>query len=136
MLTLFHQEYIFIFTVAQRCWVAVRKLFDSTGKERKTRIRLVPPFFRGFQSAGGDGKNKNRNAVVFNNRKNCQQFCKNRKSYGFRFLVVWILAPSGAGDNHGEFDPGSERTLAARLKHASRTARKGLAPSLEWRTGE
>ena len=23
---------------------------------------------------------------------------------------------------HGEFDPGSERTLAARLKHASRTA--------------
>ena len=45
MLTLFHQEYIFIFTVAQRCWVAVRKLFDSTGKERKTRIRLVPPFF-------------------------------------------------------------------------------------------
>ena len=61
---------------------------------------------------------------------------KNRKSYGFRFLVVWILAPSGAGDNHGEFDPGSERTLAARLKHASRTARKGLAPSLEWRTGE
>ena len=88
MLTLFHQEYIFIFTVAQRCWVAVRKLFDSTGKERKTRIRLVPPFFRGFQSAG-DGKNKNRNAVVFNSRKNCQQFCKkNRKGYGFRFLVV------------------------------------------------
>ena len=27
--------------------------------------------------------------------------------------------------NHGEFDPGSERTLAARLKHASRTARRG-----------
>ena len=24
---------------------------------------------------------------------------------------------------HGEFDPGSERTLAARLKHASRAAR-------------
>ena len=23
--------------------------------------------------------------------------------------------------NHGEFDPGSERTLAARFKHASRT---------------
>ena len=30
--------------------------------------------------------------------------------------------------NHGEFDPGSERTLAARLKHASRTAKEGLAP--------
>ena len=38
--------------------------------------------------------------------------------------------------NHGEFDPGSERTLAARLKHASRTARRELAPFLEWRTGE
>ena len=25
------------------------------------------------------------------------------------------------GLNDGEFDPGSERTLAARLKHASRT---------------
>ena len=31
-------------------------------------------------------------------------------------------------NNHGEFDPGSERTLAARLKHASRTVRKELAP--------
>ena len=27
----------------------------------------------------------------------------------------------GAGLHDGEFDPGSERTLAARLKHASRT---------------
>lgn len=52
MLTLFHQEYIFIFTVAQRCWVAVSKLFDSTGKERKTRIRLVPPFPAGFNPGG------------------------------------------------------------------------------------
>ena len=29
---------------------------------------------------------------------------------------------------HGEFDPGSERTLAARLKHASRAARCSNAP--------
>ena len=29
---------------------------------------------------------------------------------------------------HGEFDPGSERTLAARLKHASRTAWGSLLP--------
>ena len=36
-------------------------------------------------------------------------------------LFVKILRPSGLGYNHGEFDPGSERTLAARLKHASRT---------------
>ena len=28
----------------------------------------------------------------------------------------------GLMNNHGEFDPGSERTLAARLKHASRMA--------------
>ena len=31
-------------------------------------------------------------------------------------------------DLTGEFDPGSERTLAARLRHASR-ARKGFGPS-------
>ena len=37
---------------------------------------------------------------------------------------------------HGEFDPGSERTLAARLKHASRAVRWKLASNLERRTGE
>ena len=33
-------------------------------------------------------------------------------------------SPATAGENQyrGEFDPGSERTLAARLKHASRAA--------------
>ena len=35
----------------------------------------------------------------------------------------------------GEFDPGSERTLAAGLTHASR-ARKGLRPPVKRRTGE
>ena len=35
----------------------------------------------------------------------------------------------------GEFDPGSERTLAACLIHASRT-RKYLRVRVEWRTGE
>lgn len=29
---------------------------------------------------------------------------------------------------HGEFDPGSEQTLAACLKHASRAARRGNPP--------
>ncbi len=29
---------------------------------------------------------------------------------------------------HGEFDPGSERTLAARLKHASRAVRGACTP--------
>ena len=30
--------------------------------------------------------------------------------------------------HHGEFDPGSEQTLAACLKHASRAARRGDPP--------
>ena len=30
--------------------------------------------------------------------------------------------------SNGEFDPGSERTLAAWIRHASRTGLKGLAP--------
>ena len=136
MLTLFHQEYIFIFTVAQRCWVAVKKLFDSTGKERKTRIRLVPPFFPRVVIRRGTARTRTETQLFLIVERTASNSVRNRKGYGFRFLVVWILAPSGAGDNHGEFDPGSERTLAARLKHASRTARKGLAPSLEWRTGE
>ena len=37
-------------------------------------------------------------------------------------MIYGNLGPSGLENNHGEFDPGSERTLAARLKHASRTA--------------
>ena len=37
---------------------------------------------------------------------------------------------------NGEFDSGSELTLAARLKHASRTRTPVLAPGREWRTGE
>ena len=38
--------------------------------------------------------------------------------------------------NFKEFDPGSGRTLAARLTHASRTVTMVLAPSDQWRTGE
>lgn len=36
----------------------------------------------------------------------------------------------------GEFDPGSGRTLAACLTHASRTLKPELALVDEWRTGE
>lgn len=36
----------------------------------------------------------------------------------------------------GEFDPGSGRTLAACLTHASRTLKLQLAGVDEWRTGE
>ena len=37
---------------------------------------------------------------------------------------------------YGEFDPGSGRTLAACLTHASRTVKEELAPLDQWRTGE
>ena len=39
-----------------------------------------------------------------------------------------LLPREGDWNNHGEFDPGSERTLAARLKHASRAAGRLRAP--------
>ena len=38
--------------------------------------------------------------------------------------------------HYGEFDSGSERTLAARFKHASRTKTLVLALRGQWRTGE
>ena len=38
--------------------------------------------------------------------------------------------------NFKEFDPGSGRTLAARLTHASRTVTVELVPLEQWRTGE
>ena len=47
----------------------------------------------------------------------------------FRLACVWWHF-------YGEFDPGSGRTLAACLTHASRTERPLLAEVLEWRTGE
>ena len=47
------------------------------------------------------------------------------------FLWVWSLI-----DIYGEFDPGSGRTLAACLTHASRTVKLVLAPVEQWRTGE
>ena len=36
-------------------------------------------------------------------------------------LFICLLLASVSENNNGEFDPGSERTLAARFKHASRT---------------
>ena len=42
----------------------------------------------------------------------------------------------GIDTYHGEFDPGSERTLAARFKHASRAASTAFGLFLERRTGE
>ena len=55
-----------------------------------------------------------------------------RKTYCYRVVVgikedIWLCLLETMGIvreiYHGEFDPGSERTLAARLKHASRAAR-------------
>ena len=49
------------------------------------------------------------------------------KCAGFRIVQFNI---------YGEFDPGSGRTLAACLTHASRTVTQELAPGDQWRTGE
>ncbi len=46
-------------------------------------------------------------------------------------LVNYFMVARGLrtlGIYHGEFDPGSERTLAACFKHASRAARRGNPP--------
>ena len=48
---------------------------------------------------------------------------------GFSGLIVFTVL-------FGEFDPGSGRTLAACLTHASRTLKAQLAGLDEWRTGE
>ena len=55
----------------------------------------------------------------------------------FVFGWVWAFLPDSSDRSFcGEFDPGSGRTLAACLTHASRTERPQLAGVLEWRTGE
>ena len=51
------------------------------------------------------------------------------------FFGVWWLVV-GLLDIDGEFDPGSGRTLAACLTHASRTVICQLAGGDQWRTGE
>ena len=57
-------------------------------------------------------------------------------SHELRVIVLQTSSPSGfvAPSLIGEFDPGSERTLAAGLTHASRT-RIRLRPIVKWRTG-
>ena len=50
-----------------------------------------------------------------NEAANCSNLCEAR---GLRTFGIY----------HGEFDPGSERTLAACLKHASRAARGSNTP--------
>jgi hypothetical protein len=49
---------------------------------------------------------------------------------------VFPLTFGGGLNIYGEFDPGSGRTLAACLTHASRTVIRVLVPGDQWRTGE
>ena len=69
------------------------------------------------------------------------------KSSGLGSVSAGISYPSGfvfltgllglVGLNiYGEFDPGSGRTLAACLTHASRTVIRALVLGDQWRTGE
>lgn len=52
-------------------------------------------------------------------------------------LLLKLLCQKQRLFYYGEFDPGSGRTLAASLTHASRTRSWSLrAPVGEWRTGE
>ena len=44
------------------------------------------------------------------------------------FVIESVALRSDGNEYHGEFDPGSERTLAARFKHASRTVVGCLHP--------
>jgi hypothetical protein len=44
---------------------------------------------------------------------------------GIDYLYMFSVSAMKRELYHGEFDPGSERTLAARLKHASRTVTRG-----------
>ena len=56
---------------------------------------------------------------------------------GVRSSMVSFSRQRGEGlFINGEFDPGSGRTLAACLTHASRTVISELAPGDQWRTGE
>ena len=50
--------------------------------------------------------------------------------------MIRVVGNNDFDTNFKEFDPGSGRTLAARLTHASRTVRVELAPFDQWRTGE
>ena len=55
----------------------------------------------------------------------------------FKFIWDRLNRPKGRfNTNFKEFDPGSGRTLAARLTHASRTVKREIALSDQWRTGE
>ena len=57
--------------------------------------------------------------AVSGSNRTCQHFCEKYDGLNLIYEKTAPLRRSVA--YHGEFDPGSERTLAARFKHASRT---------------
>ena len=83
-----------------------------------------------------------RNELCLDTKECSQEWLAHKSSFNKvkanLMLLSWYQMPFKGvwNNNNGEFDPGSERTLAARLKHASRTVRRELALFLEWRTGE
>src|SRR5947209_3113351 len=52
--------------------------------------------------------------------------------------AFWLKAASRRlnANSHEGFDPGSERTLAAWIRHASRTNPRGATPGGKWRKGQ
>ena len=97
---------------------------------------LVPA--RVFDSCIGIGRQKRAGpGMGFLARGSCT-FKRERTLLHNRSLVFSRTGAPGSYAFHGlsgEFDPGSERTLAACLTHASR-ARKGLRLQVKRRTGE
>ena len=108
-------------------------MFGTEGKERKTESTDGGTDCSGgesLRSGQGDRRRGRELPAADPQEEERSGFCW--KWFGRKKL----RRPRAPDMNHGEFDPGSERTLAARLKHASRTARQRLAAVLEWRTGE
>ena len=81
-------------------------IFDSKGKGR---MRRAGQFCHGV-THGGAKRAERRRTVS--------------EASGAR-ATKYKTCPQGQVLYHGEFDPGSERTLAARFKHASRTVGEG-----------
>ena len=115
-LTLFPMGCIFILTR----WNPADAIWHCQGRKAKTynlwRWR-DPPAKSAKSIRRAFPADKGRNPEKIN--KNIESFdsIRNMEAKGERHVN---LRPSGLRIYHGEFDPGSERTLAARLKHASR----------------
>ena len=75
--------------------------------------------------------------IAFEKIKKKQPFVrpKDRRSVGFQLIRQPVA--SGRKDQSTEgFDPGSERTLAAWIRHASRSEKAPFGGRVKWRKGE